>query len=258
MTTPPPPPPSEPPPPPPQQPPQQPPQPAPPPQPTPPTTTPTERFRNAYMARGETDYYFEGLGMVIFLTIITCGIFGFYVFYQLMKRMRDHNRRRLDLLESATEIAWQRASQQGVAEELRPNFERIATNVSVLRGLTTEFRDPGIWVIIAILTSIAYFVGFVFLDGDLIKHDQAEGAIEAELSAIYARLGQQVPAPDPSRQKGKQNYAGRIVASIFSCGVYFYWWMYNQMDDVNKHFLWNWPWEDALAGAVQATAPEAA
>jgi Domain of unknown function (DUF4234) len=245
-TPPPPPPPSEPPP---------PPQPAQPPQPAPPAITPTERFRNAYMARGETDYYFEGLGMVIFLTIITCGIFGFYVFYQLMKRMRDHNRRRLDLLESATEIAWQRASQQGIAEELRPNFERIATNASVLRGLTTEFRDPGIWVVIAILTSIAYFVGFVFLDQDLIKHDQAEGAIEAELSAIYGRLGQQVPAPDPSRQKGKQNYAGRIVASIFSCGVYFYFWMYNQMDDVNKHFLWNWPWEDSVAGAVNAMVP---
>jgi hypothetical protein len=28
------------------------------------------------------------------------------------------------------------------------------------------------------------------------------------------------------------------------------------MDDVNKHFLWNWPWEDALANAIQATAPE--
>ena len=254
-TPPPPPPPSQPPPPPP---PQQPPQPAQPAQPAPPTTTPAERFRNAYMARGQTDYYFENLGMVIFLTIITCGIFGFYVFYQLMKRMRDHNRRRLDLLESATELAWQRASQQGVAEELRPNFERIATNLAVMRGLTTEFRDPGIWLVIAILTSIAYFVGFVFLDGDLIKHDQAEGAVEAELSAIYGRLGQQVPAPDPGRQKGKQNYAGRIVASIFSCGVYFYWWLYNMMDDVNKHFLWNWPWEDALAGAVQAMAPEAA
>ena len=223
----------------------------------PPSMTPAERFRMAYGARGQTDYYFEGMGMVIFLTIITCGIFGFYVFYQLMKRMRDHNRRRLDLLESSTEIAWQRASEQGVAEELRPNFERIAANVAVLRGLTTEFRDPGIWVIIAVLTSIAYFVGFVFLDGDLIKHDQAEGAIEAELSAIFARLGQNVPAPDPARQKGKQNYAGRIVASIFSCGVYFYWWMYNQMDDVNKHFLWNWPWEDSLASAMNAMAPAA-
>jgi hypothetical protein len=247
-TTPPPPPPSGAPPPPPA--PQQPAVPA-------PAATPADRFGYAYGARAQTDYYFEGLGMVVFLIIITCGIYGYYVFYQLMRRMRDHNRRRLDLLESATEFAWQQATEQGVAEELRPNFERIATNVAVLRGLTTEFRDPGIWVIIAILTSIAYFIGFVFLDGDLIKHDQAEGAIEAELSAILARLGQNVPAPDPARQKGKQNYAGRIVASIFSCGVYFYWWMYNQMDDVNKHFLWNWPWEDSLASAVNAMAPAA-
>src|SRR2546421_12853079 len=68
----------------------------------PPSMPPAERFRMAYGARAQTDYYFEGRGMVIFLPIITCGIYGFYVFSQLMKRMRAHNRRRLDLLESAT------------------------------------------------------------------------------------------------------------------------------------------------------------
>src|SRR5438477_8768759 len=138
----------------------------------PPSMTPAERFRMAYDARAQTDYYFDGMGMVIFLTIITCGIFGFYVFYQLMKRMRDHNRRRLDLLESATELAWQRASEQGVAEELRPNFERIAPHLGVQSGRATGRGDAGIWVIIAVLKSIAYFVGFVFLYGDLIRHDQ--------------------------------------------------------------------------------------
>jgi hypothetical protein len=234
-----------------------PPEPTPPPTPQPPTASPTERFRNAYAARAQTDYYFEGMGMVIFLTIITCGIFGFYVFYQLMRRMRDHNRRRLEMLEAATEFAWDQASARGIAEELRPNFERISTNVAVMRQMTTDFRDPGIWVVIAVLTSIAYFVGFVFIDQDLVKHDQAEGAIEAELSAIYARLGQNVPAPDPSRMKGQHNYAGRIIASIASCGVYFYWWLYNLMDEGNRHFQWNWPWEDALAGAIHNMAPEA-
>jgi hypothetical protein len=249
-------PPPSPPPPPPSEPPPPPPQPAPPPAPQPPAASPIERFRAAYMARSQTDYYFEGMGMVIFLTIITCGIFGFYVFYQLMRRMRDHNRRRLDLLESATEFAWQQASERGIAEELRPNFERISTNLAVMRQMTTDFRDPGVWVVISILTTIAYFVGFYFLDQDLIKHDQAEGAVEAELSAIFARLGQNVPAPDPSRRKGPHNYVGRIVASIGSCGVYFYWWLYNMMDDVNKHFLWNWPWEEALSNAIQAMTPE--
>jgi Domain of unknown function (DUF4234) len=235
-----------------------PPEPTPPPSPQPPAASPTERFRNAYAARAQTDYYFEGLGMVVFLTIITCGIFGFYVFYQLMRRMRDHNKRRLELLEGATEFAWQKANEQGVAEELRPNFERISAHLQVMRGMTTDFREPAIWVVLAIVSGIAVWIGFIFLDGDLVKHDQNEGAVEAELSAIYGRLGQNVPAPDPTRVKGKQNYAGRIVATIFSCGIYHFWWMADQMRDVNQHFEVNWPWEDSLANAVQSLSPAAA
>ena len=80
--------------------------------------------------------------MVIFLTIITCGIYGIFVFYQLMRRVRDHNRRRLELLDAATDFAWQQAVARGIDEELRPNFERISRNLGVLRQLTTEFRDP--------------------------------------------------------------------------------------------------------------------
>ena len=148
------------------------------------------------MARAETDYYFEGIGMVIFLTIITCGIFGLYIFYQLMRRMRDHNKRRLELLEAATEFAWEKASEQGVAEELRPNFERISAHLAVLRAMTTDFRDPGIWVVTrSSAGGIAQVVGYIFLDGDLIKHDQNEGAVEAELGEIYGRLGQSCPRP---------------------------------------------------------------
>jgi Domain of unknown function (DUF4234) len=218
----------------------------------PPALPPAERVRAAYVDRPNSDYVFEGKGMVIFLTIITCGIFGFYVFYQLMRRMRDHNRRRLELLEGATEFAWQQASEQGIAEELRPNFERISGHLAVLRQMTGDFRDPAIWLVISIFaSSIAIIVAFVFLDGDLIKHDTNEGAVEAELVLIYGRLGQPLPAPDPGRVKGKQNYAGRIIATIGSCGIYYFWWLYDQMVDVDNHFAHNWPWEDALAGAVQ-------
>lgn len=230
-----------------------------PPPPVAPTPAPEERVRAAYLSRNESDYYFQGIGMNIFLSIITCGIFAFYIFYQLMRRMRDHNKRRLELLEGATEFAWQKANEQGVAEELRPNFERISSHLQVLRGMTTDFREPGIWVVLAVIASgIAQIVGYIFLDGDLIKHDQNEGAVEAELGVIYGRLGQSLPTPDPSRVKGKQNYAGRIVATIFTCGIYHLWWMADEMRDVNQHFEVNWPWEDQLATAVQGLIPTTA
>lgn len=217
----------------------------------PPAIAPGERVRLAYVDRPNTDYVFEQPGLVIFLTIITCGIYGYYVFYQLMRRMRDHNRRRLEMLEAANQLAWDRANQQGLADELRPNFERVALHLEVMRSMTRDFRDPAIWLVLAIVTGFAYLVGGVFLDQDLIKHDQNEGAIEAELAHIFGRLGHALPAPDPTRVKGNQNYAGRIVATIFTCGIYGLWWEYDLMVDVNRHFGHNWPWDDALANAVQ-------
>jgi hypothetical protein len=211
-----------------------------------------DRVRLAYQDRGRSDYLFS-FWTALGWTLLTCGLYFFYVFYQLMRRMRDHNRRRLELLEGAATFAWERASEQGVAEELRPNFERMSTNLAALRQMTTDFRDPAIWTLLSLVAStIVHVIAFIFLDQDLVKHDYHEGAIEAELSAVYGRLGQSVPAPDPSRLKGNQNYVGRVLATVFSCGFYFLWWTYNMMNEPNEHFLVNWKWEDSLAVAVQA------
>ena len=240
-------------------------QPPPPPEPQPapgapgaPPASALARITSAYQRRAETDYYFRNAGTDIFLIVITCGIYGLFVLYQLMRRDRDHNRRRYEMLDAANALAWEQASARGLADELRPDFERVAANLDIMRRLTLEFRDPTIWVVIAIFASgIAHIVGYIFIDQDLDTHDRAEGAVEAELAAIYARLGQTLPTPDPARVKGKHNYAGRVIAAIASCGVYFYWWTYNVMVEGNHHFEQNWPWDDALMTASTALAPAA-
>ena len=93
------------------------------------------------------------------------------------------------------------------------------------------------------------------MDGDLVRHDRAEGAIEAELSAIYARLGAPVPPPDPGRLKGPHNYVARILVTLVTCGIYGLWWLYDVMVDWNRHFEHNWRWEDGLAASVQSLLP---
>ena len=42
------------------------------------------------------------------------------------------------------------------------------------------------------------------------------------------------------------------MATIFSLGIYLFWWYYNQMDEPNRHFQANWAQEDILVSAVQA------
>lgn len=210
-----------------------------------------ERIRLAYQGRAETDYIFS-FWTAFGWTLLTCGIYGFYVLYQLVRRARDHNRRRLELLDAATTYAWEQAESRGLTEELRPNFDRIGTHLAVLRQMTTDFRDPVIWTVLAIIASgIVQIVVYVLLDQDLVKHDANEGAVEAELAAIYERLGASVPTPDPSRVKGQHNYVARIIVTLVTCGIYGLWWLYDVMVEWNRHFETNWVWEDGLANAVQ-------
>ena len=89
------------------------------PMPPPPPMTAAERVRVAAQQRDETDYIFDywtALGW----TVLTLGIYGFYVFYQLVRRMRDHNARRLELLDAAMTVAWEQAGRQGLQQEMTP------------------------------------------------------------------------------------------------------------------------------------------
>jgi hypothetical protein len=221
--------------------------------PGPPQLPASERVRLAVQRRGESDYifrYWSALGW----TILTFGIYGLYVFYQLVRRMRDHNARRLELLDAATTVAWEQAGRQGLQQELAPSFQRAAAHMAVLRQMTRDLRDPVIWLLLAIVAGVAEIVAFVLLDQDLIKHDQAEAGVEYELLVIYGRLGQHLPSPDQGRVKRPDNYVGRILATIFSFGIYLFWWYYNQMQEPNKHFAINWTQEDELVKAVGAVS----
>jgi hypothetical protein len=242
-----------------------------------PTVPPIERLHTAYQRRHETDYianFWSALGW----GILTVGFFYLYMYYQLIRRMRDHNARRLDLLDAANAYAWEVAGRRGLQEELRPHFERTAGDLDSLRLLGTKLKGPVVWLLIYIaafwFTSarlnpaplisytlsaggilwgmIVVFVVYCGLDGNLIRHDLAEGGVEAELATIYTWLGQPLPQPDPARIKGRHNYVARIIVSIVTVGIYLLWWTHNIMNEPNRHFEINWVWEDSLAHAAQA------
>ena len=220
--------------------------------PGPPPMPAIDRVQAAWRHRVETDYVFDywtALGW----TVLTLGIYGYYVFYQLVRRMRDHNARRVELFTATLAFAWEEAGRRGLQEELTPSFQRAEAHMVMLRRMMGDFRDPGIWLVLAIVArGIIEIVAFVLLDQDLVKHNYSEGGVEYELSLIFGSFGQAVPAPDQARVKGQNNYAGRIVATVFSFGIYLFWWYYDQMNDPNRHFQTNWYQEDALVAAMQA------
>ncbi|MDQ6782018.1 MAG: hypothetical protein M3063_00930 [Actinomycetota bacterium] len=123
--------------------------------------------------------------------------------------MRDHNLRRIELLDAALAAAREDAERKDLRIELEPAFVRAGGHLVVLRQMTTDFRDPIVWLVLGVVTSIAQIVAYVLLDQDLVRHDQAEGGVEHELATIYGRLGYPLRSPDPSRVKGKDRYVAR-------------------------------------------------
>src|SRR5205085_4536711 len=108
--------------------------------PAPPQLPSADRVRVAYQDRNNSDYianFWTAFGW----SILTCGIYSFYMLYQLIRRDRDHNRRRLELLDGATAHAWEVAGQRGLQDEMRAEFERLSGHLNTLRSMTSEFRD---------------------------------------------------------------------------------------------------------------------
>lgn len=183
--------------------------------------------------------------------MLSFGLFSYYIAYQLCRRMREHNMRRLQLLEAANERMWERAVAAGRGDELAPAFQRVAAHLDVLRRMTADFRDPALWLVLILVSSgIGLVVLYVLLDQDLVKHGAAEAAAEAELAALVEALGGQVPALPAPVVKAHHSYAGRIVATFATCGFYVYWWLFNLMDEGNRHFARDWAWEDAFVPTV--------
>ncbi len=205
-----------------------------------------DSLRRALADRPHTDYVFN-FWTALGWSILTLGVYTLYVFYQLIRRSRDHNRRQLDMLDAAYQLAWQRAVMQGRGDELRPQFEAVAAELEAPRRMTQDFRDPGIWVVLEVIGGgLVWLIAAILLDQDLVRHERHERAAEAGLAGIFTTLGVQVPAP-PQPAKEPHNYVGRVLAALFSLGLYTLWWLYDLMEDGNRHFSDDWPWEDAVA-----------
>lgn len=211
---------------------------------------PVDRIRAMYSRRAQTDYIFN-FWTALGWTLLTCGIYLYYVEYKLVQRLQDHNQRRLEELNAARDFAWEQANLKEKSSELTPAFERVAGHLATMQSQKPVGLEPWFWLIILIFGGwIAAIVLYVLLDRDLIALDRTEGACEAELGEIFTQLGAPITPPDPARVKAPHNYGGRIVATLLTCGIYGFWWLYDLEMDGNKHFAQNRPWEDQLVQIV--------
>lgn len=222
-----------------------------------PPTNAVEQARQAIHDRSATDYVFD-FWSALGWTVVTFGLYSFYVFYQLVRRSRDHSRRRIALLQAAQDLAWQRAVDLGSAATLRSKLEQVRREIDALRTMTGDVRDPTLWLLFSIVGgALVWLAGGILLDQDLVRHERHERAAEAGLTDAFAALGVVLPAPvDAAKQP--HNYVGRILAVVFTLGLYSLWWVADVMREGNAHYRQGYAWEDALSTWIAEAAPATA
>ena len=191
-------------------------------------------------------------GMAILFTIITCGIYGYYIFYKLLERRDQHLARMANMVNTSVALVKEKATQSGKYEMIGQELQQIEM---VQREMYDQSRERGaaLWLVIGVLTGIGIFIGYYYILDDMSRHDRLEAQYFTLMSSMLAKLGLSSQASQAAPNIPERNFVVYLVLTIFTCGIFGFYWIYAMVDDGNRHCEAQVQWEDflysALAGA---------
>lgn len=190
-------------------------------------------------------------GMAVLLSLVTCGIYGLYVFYKLMERRDMHLARVANMVNTSVPLLEEKAAGGGKTEAIG---QELAQLEMVQRQMYEQSRERGavLWLILAIVTGVAAFIGFYFIMDDLAKHDQLEAQYFTLMSQALAKLGLSSQASQAAPNMPDRNFALYLVLSLVTCGIFYFYWLYVLVDDGNSHVEAQVQWEDFIYSSLAA------
>jgi hypothetical protein len=197
-------------------------------------------------ARASTDFITDP-GMAILLSLVTCGIYGFYIIYKLVQRRDEHFRRMAAVADTA--IASLREKARGREELIAPELAQLDQVRMQMNAMATE-RGAAIWLLICALTGIGTFILYYLLMQDYVQHDQVEAQFFTLMSGALAKLGLSAQAAQAVPSVPQREFVTFLLLSIVTCGIYGLYWMYVMIKDFNDHFMAQVAWEDFLVQAL--------
>jgi hypothetical protein len=191
-------------------------------------------------------------GMAILLTIVTCGIYGIYIFFKLMERRDEHLARMANMVNTSVALLQEKAARDGKTELIGQELSYIAGIQSEMYEQSRE-RGAALWLVLAILTGIATLIGYYFIMDDMARHDQLEAQYFTLMSSALTKLGLAGQASQAAPNMPERNFALYLVLSFVTCGIFSFYWIYSLIKDGNDHVEAQVQWEDFIYSAL-ATA----
>lgn len=197
--------------------------------------------------RGMTDFVTDA-GTAILLSILTCGIYGYFIIYKLVQRRDDHFKRMAAVVDAS--IQQLRAKAGGREQEIQGELAQLEGIKNQMLTMASE-RGSAIWLLICLFTGVGVFIIYYLLMEDYVQHDTVEAQYFTVMSSALARLGLAGQAAQASRTMPDREFVTFLLLSLVTCGIYSFYWMYVMIKDFNDHFMAQAAWEDFIAAALR-------
>jgi uncharacterized membrane protein YidH (DUF202 family) len=187
----------------------------------------------------------------IILSIVTCGIYGLYIFYKLMERRDQHLARMANVVNTSMALSKEKAAGTGKAELVSQEMAQLDM---VQREMYEQSRERGavLWLVLGILTGICTLIGYYFIMEDLARHDQLEAQYFTLMSGVLTKLGLSAQQSQAAPTIPERNFVTFLLLTIVTCGIYGFYWMYVIILDGNNHVEAQVQWEDYIYSALAA------
>lgn len=205
-----------------------------------------------YIQQRVTSDWTTDPGMAVLLTLVTCGIYGFFIFYKLMERRDQHLARMANMVNTSVALLNESAARRGASELIAQELAQIEM---IQREMYDQSRERGaaLWLVIAIITGIGTFIGYYFIMDDMARHDQLEAQFFTLMSSALAKLGLSAQGSQAVPNIPDRNFVAYLLLSLVTCGIFAFYWIYVLVEDGNRHVEAQVQWEDFMYSAL-ATA----
>jgi hypothetical protein len=203
-----------------------------------------------YIQQRVTSDWTTDPGTAVLLTIITCGIYGLYIFYKLFERRDLHFARVANMVNTSVALLNEKAAASGKAGLIAQEMSQIDM---VQRQIYEQSRERGavLWLLLAIFTGgIGTIIGYYLLMDDFARHDQLEAQFFTLMSAALAKAGLSSQASQAVPVLPERNFVTFLLLSIVTCGIYGFYWLYVLVGDGNNQFESQVQWEDFIYSAL--------
>lgn len=205
-----------------------------------------------YIQQRVTSDWTTDPGMAVLLTLVTCGIYGLFIFYKLMERRDQHLARMANMVNTSVALLNESAARRGTSELIAQELAQIEM---IQREMYDQSRERGaaLWLVIGILTGIGIWIGYYFIMDDMARHDQLEAQFFTLMSSALAKLGLSAQGSQAAPNIPDRNFVAYLLLSLVTCGIFAFYWIYVLVEDGNRHVEAQVQWEDFLYSAL-ATA----